>query len=226
MSVLRLILAFATLSLGIVLSPLRAAAATVPVLIAYDAAVGRGIAAKYGYDEAPNAYGGTANLRATPRAGAVPAYDDLLEHPHPGEVRSEGTIYDALYSTTAAEGGKDIALGLSSTLNHSEGLLARFASNIGAVTHEGWVAGGLAEAGPFEARFLQAAENAGGIKFNLSGINGIGGGVPNVALSGLRVTSGEVTMAELAHILRTPSLLGKTQFFLNGAEAAAPALLP
>src|SRR5882672_3890226 len=78
--------------LGIVLSPLRATAATVPLLLAYDATIrpsattrieGAGSVRResrtrqeYGYDAALVGYGGSSSLGAERGAGAVLAYDD------------------------------------------------------------------------------------------------------------------------------------------------------
>jgi hypothetical protein len=93
------------LVLGIILSPLRATAATVPALLAYDAAVGptattvpwhdpvRSETAETegpainDYDGAHPAHDGASNVRV------LHAYDDAREHTHPREVRAEGVIY-------------------------------------------------------------------------------------------------------------------------------------
>jgi hypothetical protein len=101
---------------GIVLSPLRAVAATVPMLIAYDSAarpttatgvgtcdaVGR--EAEYpsinAYVAGDRSYGGASNPHVACGSGAVHAYDDALEHAD----RREGPIYAAPHPTAAAEG--------------------------------------------------------------------------------------------------------------------------
>jgi hypothetical protein len=107
------------LLVGIVLSPLRAAAATIPMLIAYDAAVGptttirtgagpsvrpaRRGAREYIYDGGLNGYGGTANSPTFGDAVAIHAYDDTLNVADRREV-GEGVSYAAAAATTPAEG--------------------------------------------------------------------------------------------------------------------------
>ncbi len=101
----------------IVLSSLRAVAATIPTLVAYDAAVrptattwietGPSLrpqwrrAPDYAYDDVPEGYDGITEPRVT---GAVHAYDGAIEFADWRELRAEGAIYDAPASTTAAEG--------------------------------------------------------------------------------------------------------------------------
>ena len=114
------------LLVGIILSPLHAVAATIPMLIAYDAAVRRspttsqvahdGVRPE---DEGPriNAYDCDAavllvyddapNLRVIAGAGGVHAYDRALELSERREV-AWGPIYAAPAATPAAEG---VALG-------------------------------------------------------------------------------------------------------------------
>ncbi len=104
---------------GIELSPLRAAAATIPMIVAYDATVGPSattridgaasvrrdprVVRKYNYGEAFVGYDGSSNLRAIAGAGVARAYDDL-EHTDWHEFRREGAIYDAAASMIAADG--------------------------------------------------------------------------------------------------------------------------
>jgi RHS repeat-associated protein len=120
-----------------------------------------------------------------------------------------------------------IALGLTDTNTHGVGTLGRFASAVGAIPHTAWEDAGLAVAKSktFEDFFYQAAKNADWIHFNLDGIEGIEHGVAAVGANGFH-QMGQVTMAELTHVLQNPSLLNKTTFYLNRAEAAAPLLLP
>ena len=96
-------------------------AATIPMLIAYDAAVGPTpttrivgagslrreprIAPEYVYDEALDGYDGSLSPRVTVSAGAVRAYGvGRVEHAHGHEAHGEGAINDAPATTTAAEG--------------------------------------------------------------------------------------------------------------------------
>jgi hypothetical protein len=108
------------LLLGIVLSPLRAVAATIPVLAAYDEAAttvlgrhdavrsgpaeveGRGI---YDYGGARLAYDEASNAHVDAGAGAVHAYDAALEHTDQRERGGEGAICGAAAAPTAAKGG-------------------------------------------------------------------------------------------------------------------------
>lgn len=114
----RLIANILLLVAGIVLSPLRAVAATVPVLSAYDAAVQPTAATaflrldavrperdgppEYAYDAVHVGYDGAANAQMVARAGAIRPYGRPLNFPNWHEV-GEGVIYDALTATTAAE---------------------------------------------------------------------------------------------------------------------------
>jgi hypothetical protein len=107
------------LVLGIVLSPLRAVAATIPALFAYDVAIQgtataplgriyavppeRGGLPEYAYDAAHVGYDGTVNPQAVARAVATRAYGPTLTFLNRREV-GEGVIYDALAATAAAEG--------------------------------------------------------------------------------------------------------------------------
>jgi hypothetical protein len=108
------------LVLGIVLSPLRAVAATIPALFAYDVAIQgtataplgriyavppeRGGLPEYAYDAAHVGYDGTVNPQAVARAVATRAYGPTLNFLNRREV-GEGVIYDALAATAAAEAG-------------------------------------------------------------------------------------------------------------------------
>jgi hypothetical protein len=111
---------------GIVLSPLRAAAATAPMLIAHDAAAWptatmqaetgaavrsdeRGSAPEYVYDDARDRYDGTTTRRVIDAAGGVRAYDHALNLAEQREV-AEGVIYAASAAAPAAEGVEGIAL--------------------------------------------------------------------------------------------------------------------
>ena len=104
----------------VVLSPLRAVAATIPALIAYDAAVRPTAttrivsepspqpeprsANEYGYDGALVRYDGPSNPPVAGGTGAVHAYDGTLELIERSGL-AEGAIYGAVASTAAAEGG-------------------------------------------------------------------------------------------------------------------------
>ena len=78
----------------------------------------------------------------------------------------------------------------------------------------------------FAEFFHEASRNASAIHFNLSGIEGIEHGVPNLGRGVLESSTGLVTMGELSAVLRDPKLLGKAVFYNNGARTAAPKLLP
>ncbi len=109
---------------GIVLSPVRAVAATIPTLIAYDAAVRpttttrveagpsrrpnlRGVP-EYVYDAAHVGYDGAASPQVTNGAGTLHAYDNALNFAERREV-VEGAVYDAPATTTAAEGAEALS---------------------------------------------------------------------------------------------------------------------
>ena len=128
-------LAALVLLVGIVLLPLRAVAATVTMLIAYDAAVSRTSTTTQashhavrseGEDPhinacdcdpaAPLAYDAPSSLRMTAGAGGAHTYDDALEHAD----RREGAIYDASAATTAAEGGGQAMTTLFRTVSEGE----------------------------------------------------------------------------------------------------------
>jgi hypothetical protein len=112
-------LAALLLLLGIVLSPSRAVAATLPMFIAYDMTVPRtaivGVAAgpslrpglggipEYDYDDAPDRHDGGTKPRAADATGAAHVYDDTLNLDGWREV-GEGVIWDAGAASTAAEG--------------------------------------------------------------------------------------------------------------------------
>jgi hypothetical protein len=116
--VTRLALVIIVAVIGLALSPLRAVAATVPVLIAYDAAVGltattRGEAGAslrsdrrnvpaHAYDDGARGYVCAMRPRAVDGAGVVHAYDGTLNFDR-REV-GEGAMYAARAPTTAAEG--------------------------------------------------------------------------------------------------------------------------
>jgi hypothetical protein len=113
-------LARVVLFVGIVLSPLSAVAATVPMLLACDVPVGptammlfgRSEAGRCGaerpatndYDAARLAYGGWSNPLVVARVRVVHAYDDALGHANGREAQDEGPIYDAPAAALAAEG--------------------------------------------------------------------------------------------------------------------------
>jgi hypothetical protein len=89
-------------------------------------------------------------------------------------------------ATSGSAPAPAIALGLSQTKNHAVGLLDRFAKAVGALTHKQWEQAGLAEEGrSFADFFYTAAKNASQIHFNLSGVEGISEGVPNVGREAL-----------------------------------------
>ena len=108
------------LLVGVVLSPLRAAAATIPMLIAYDVpgrpaatiAFGRhdGVRPKAGqarsttYDDTLQGYDRPSRPPLARDAGAVCAYDDALEHADRREVFGQGAICDAIAAPIAVEG--------------------------------------------------------------------------------------------------------------------------
>src|SRR5580658_6354371 len=112
-------LAAVLIVMSIVLSPLRAMAAALPVFVATVQAVGptattqlRRADAVRGEAEPPRinthdaplfGYDDPANPRVSPGAGAVHAYHGNLEFAHRREVHSEGAIYDAPIPTTATE---------------------------------------------------------------------------------------------------------------------------
>jgi hypothetical protein len=120
------------LIVGSVLSPLRAVAATIPMLVAYDASV-RSTAttvlagheavrteaadaerpALNDYDAARLVYEGPSNPHVFGGTGAVHAYDDALEHARTVEHadRREVAIFAAPAATTAAEGVETAAAG-------------------------------------------------------------------------------------------------------------------
>jgi hypothetical protein len=116
---------------GVVLSPRRAAAATIPTLFAYDGMVpptattvlGRPDAvpteaerpAFNAYDAALLDYNYAASPHVLAGGGAVHAYDDALEHADQREVHSEGAIYAAAATTTAAE---EVGLGTRAAQVH------------------------------------------------------------------------------------------------------------
>jgi hypothetical protein len=107
------------LVLGIVLSPLRAVAATIPMLFAYDAAVvlaatarvetgpalrsERGGTPEYDYDAVHVGYDSTTNSQGVGGVGAVLAYGRTLDLADRREA-GEAAIYAAPATTTAAEG--------------------------------------------------------------------------------------------------------------------------
>lgn len=109
------------LLVGLVLSPLHAVAATIPMLIVYDAAVGPTATTAIGtdnavrsetghsritaYDDARFGYDKPSRPRLARGAGAFCTYDDALEHARAREVEGGEAIYDAPAATTAAAGG-------------------------------------------------------------------------------------------------------------------------
>lgn len=119
-------LAALVLLAGMVLSPLRATAATVPTLFAYDAAGGAMPTTAFGredalrcgaepsciggYDQGGASYDVAANPRVVAAVRTIQAYDDALELPERCEV-GEGVIYSAALALTAAEGGEALAQG-------------------------------------------------------------------------------------------------------------------
>src|SRR5437867_9432021 len=112
----------------------------------------------------------------------------------------------------------DIALGFSQYLH-------RFAKARNASSHWNWNRDGLAAipTGPFrtfEQAFLEAAQNAQRIHFNLEGIAD-----PVLAAdSGRRFgfVAGNMTNAELEAIRSASELLHKTIFYAGGAVVASP----
>jgi hypothetical protein len=108
------------LIVGIVLSPLRAVAAMVPMLIAYDVAgprtattrveVGpslrsdRGSVSEYVYDDILGADGSTPSPPVAAGAGTIHAYDRALELTDRREA-ANGVLYAAAAATAAAKGG-------------------------------------------------------------------------------------------------------------------------
>jgi hypothetical protein len=112
------------LLVGIVLSPLWAAAATIPMLIAHEAAVrptsttalGRqeavrpetAYARSTAYDDADFGYGKPRGL--TRGARVIHAYDDAVKFAEPRAL-VDGVIYDALAASPAAEGSTALVEG-------------------------------------------------------------------------------------------------------------------
>jgi Predicted lipoprotein of unknown function (DUF2380) len=108
---------------GIVLSPLRAAAATIPTLIAYDAAIRSTATTALGRlavrpmtdltrtscDNATFGYDDSSNRPSAPGVRRVPAYDDALNLAERRE-QTEEAIYGATATTAAAEGVEGVAL--------------------------------------------------------------------------------------------------------------------
>lgn len=100
---------FATLVLlvvGIVLSPLRAMAATVPMLVTCDAMVGRSYTMLDRHD-------GASNLRAAAGAGDVRAYHGDVEQTSRREIRPEVAISVVVASIAARGGGAGVKHSLS-----------------------------------------------------------------------------------------------------------------
>jgi hypothetical protein len=144
MNVWQRILAALVLVLGVVLSPLRAVAATVPTFIAYDAAAGctattvlgrldavrgeaehRSINAR---DPGRRSYDNASNPHVAAGAGAVHAYDDAPNRVERRELAG-GLIYAAADPTTAAEGGEvaaQDAFNMTKTVaDHAEDVVTR-----------------------------------------------------------------------------------------------------
>jgi hypothetical protein len=112
------------LGVAVILSPLRAVAATFPMLIAYDAAVGLTPTTLLRthdavrreseqrptntYDPGRVSYDDASNPLVVAGAGAVCAYDDALEHDR-REVRGEGAVYGAAATAPAAEAAPEAA---------------------------------------------------------------------------------------------------------------------
>jgi len=107
------------LLMGVVLSPLCAAAATSPTLVAYNATatmvLGRHDAVRtgsaevgrrgiYEYDGAGLAYDDASNLHVDAGAGALHANDGAIELVDRRELRNARAIHAAAPATTAAEG--------------------------------------------------------------------------------------------------------------------------
>jgi hypothetical protein len=138
---MRRFVALVVLLAGIILSPLRAVAATIPALIAYDAAVRPTAttrivsepspqpeprsANEYGYDGALVRYDGPSNPPVAAGTGAVHAYDGTLELTERREV-AEGVIYDATVATVAAEAVAPSSRALGAALQTS---IQRFPSS-------------------------------------------------------------------------------------------------
>ncbi len=119
---------------GIVLSSLSAAAATVSVLAASIVTVESTATTQiemaslvrpeersvpeYTYDNASNRYADASNTRAIQGAAAVHAYDGANELSGRSDLRVDGVIYDAPAATAAAEGGGGAASTLPQYLYH------------------------------------------------------------------------------------------------------------
>jgi RHS repeat-associated protein len=118
-------------------------------------------------------------------------------------------------TTATREAGVDIALGLTKGESHlTEGMLQRFAEKVDAIHWKQWEDFGLGDmAAPFREYFMEAANKARAIKFNLTDMNL--SGISHVGSASFEI-GGTVTAAELMTILRNPSLLAKTTFFRDG----------
>ena len=154
--------------IGIVLSPLRAVAATIPVLFAYDSVAPptamvrvetgpslrreRGSVHEHVYDGAHDWYGDAANPPVVGGEGGDHAYDRAVE-PLERREAGGGVIYDAPTPRAAAEGLESGATALSrdahmwegmGQLSHGGGISADTALESGAK----WVGDGYREVAP------------------------------------------------------------------------------
>ena len=121
--------------------------------------------------------------------------------------------------------GRDIALGLGYTRQHSDFLVGRFAEKVEAYTYVDWVDVGLAKPNPsFPTRFMDATENARRIYFNLSGMEGVEEGLKPVEVVDMEPGTMQVTEAELTFILRRQFLQKKSFFFRDGKPVQHPRL--
>ena len=202
---LRTRLAALVVLLGIVLLPVRAVAATIPVLIAYDAPVrptattrvetGPSLRTEPGsaYDDAPDGHDGGAKSRLADATGAVCGYDDALNLAERPEF-VEGVNNDVSAATTAAEGAaavRPLVYGPS-----AGGQLAATAERLGGETltalekpaELGWEA--------FSKQTLDAAASSGRpVIFDLTHVQDLPG-----VLNGTGRFANTVTGAELRYI--------------------------
>jgi hypothetical protein len=140
-----------------------------------------------------------------------------------GVPSGAGNVLRQAAKSTAGGGGgagHRIALGLSHSSSHSEGLLSRFAEKVDALTYLRWQDVGLGKWNnrTFEEYFLESAKNAESIHFNLSGMDM--SRAAKATSEGFKKT-GEVTGAELMAIIADPKLLKKTTFYRDGEVVAS-----
>ena len=209
--VIRCAMSLFLILLGVVLSPLRAMAATIPVLIAYDADGGPDASTQLGgpnavrpeaersrinvYDSVESGYDPSTRLRGGAGMGAVNDYDDDFEHDNRHELRGDWEMHGAVGAVPAAEEGaaavRPLVYGPS-----AGGRLAELAEQLGGDTltslpkppELGWEA--------FSKQTLDAAAASGRpVIFDLTHVQDLPG-----VLSGTGQYANTVTGAELRYI--------------------------